>query len=190
MSHGSDRPECYISVDVETAGPIPSRYALLSIGACLVDRPEVGFYVELAPEFDAVRPGALEISGLSMEQLAADGTHPALAMQQFADWVESVTPAGEVPVFVGFNTPFDWMFVADYFERHLGQNPFGHSAVDMKAYYMGKTGSTWASTSMKYLSPLYLGGSRLSHNALGDARDQAALFRAIVADTGAPQTDS
>lgn len=190
MPQRSARPEFYISVDVETAGPIPSRFALLSIGACAVDHPEVGFYVELAPEFDAVAPGALEITGLSMEHLAAEGMHPELAMRQFAEWIEEVTPAGEVPVFVGFNTPFDWMFVADYFERHLGHNPFGHSAVDMKAYYMGKTGSTWASTSMKHLSPRYLGGSRLSHNALGDARDQAALFRAIVADTGSITDDS
>jgi ribonuclease T len=190
MPESTSRPEFYISVDVETAGPIPSRYALLSIGACPVDHPETGFYVELAPEFDAVREGALEITGLSMEQLAAEGEHPAVALQSFADWIAEVTPAGQTPVFVGFNTPFDWMFVADYFERHLGRNPFGHSALDMKAYFMGKNGSTWAETSMKNLSPRYLGGSRLSHNALGDARDQAALFRAIVADTGESATDS
>ncbi|MGX5681275.1 3'-5' exonuclease [Schumannella luteola] len=184
------RPEFLISVDVETAGPVPSRFALLSIGACPVDRPELGFYVELMPEHDAVVPGALEITGLSMEQLAEDGESPAAAMQQFADWIAEVTPEGEVPVFVGFNASFDWMFVADYFERHLGRNPFGHSALDIKAFFMGKTASTWESTSMKHLSPRYLGGSRLSHNALGDARDQAALFRAIVADTGAPSDDT
>lgn len=181
-------PECYISVDVETAGPIPSRYALLSIGACLVDQPEEGFYVELAPELDAVAPGALDITGLSMEQLAVEGEHPQLAMEKFAAWIALVTPAGEAPVFVGFNAPFDWMFVTDYFIRHLGGNPFGHSGLDIKAFYAGRTGSSWAATSMKYLSPLYLGGSRLSHNALGDARDQAALFRAIRADTGEHDT--
>lgn len=182
----SPAPECYISVDVETAGPIPSRYALLSIGACLVDRPEEGFYVELAPELDAVAPGALDITGLSMEQLAQEGEHPQLALERFAAWIDHVTPEGEVPVFVGFNAPFDWMFIADYSIRHLGANPFGHSGLDIKAFYAGRTGSSWARTSMKYLSPLYLGGARLSHNALGDARDQAALFRAILADTGEP----
>lgn len=191
MTHAgrSDAPEFLISVDVETAGSVPSRYSLLSIGACPVDRPEIGFYVELMPEHDAVSPGALEISGLSLEQLAQDGESPREAMRHFAEWVAEVTPEGAVPVFVGFNAPFDWMFVADYFERHLGSNPFGHSALDIKAYYMGKTGASWAQTSMKYLSPRYLGGSRLSHNALGDARDQAALFRAILADTGVPSDD-
>ena len=39
--------EAYISVDVETAGPNPGQYSLLSIGACLVFVPAKTFYVEL-----------------------------------------------------------------------------------------------------------------------------------------------
>ena len=40
-------------------------------------------------------------------------------------------------------------------------------------------------TSMRFLSPLYLGGVHLSHNALGDARDQAMIFRSIKAEVDA-----
>lgn len=177
-----DEPECYISVDVETAGPVPSLYSMLSIGACLVDDPDCGFYVEIAPEHEAVSPGALDVTGLTMEGLAATGETPATAMERFAQWVDDVTPAGQKPLFVGFNAPFDWMFVADYFHRHLGRNPFGHVALDVKAYYMGKFGTAFADSSMSLLSPRYLAGKPLSHNALDDARDQAELFRAIVAD--------
>ena len=65
-------------------------------------------------------------------------------MTRFAAWLESVTPPGARPVFVAFNAPFDWMFVNDYFHRFLGQNPFGHNALDMKAYYMGQSGGRWA----------------------------------------------
>ena len=61
-------------------------------------------------------------------------------MADFAAWVERVTPEGSLPVFVGFNAPFDWMFVNEYFHRHLGRNPFGHVAVDIKAYAMGRDG--------------------------------------------------
>ena len=46
MSQSEPRPEVFISIDVETAGSVPSRFALLSIGACLVDDPEQAFYVE------------------------------------------------------------------------------------------------------------------------------------------------
>jgi len=177
-----DQGECYISVDCETAGPVPSQYALLSIGACLVDDPECGFYIEIVPEHDAVTPGALEITGLTMAGLAASGVTPATAMERFAQWIDDVTPAGQTPIFVGFNAPFDWLFVADYFHRHLGRNPFGHVALDVKAYYMGKFGTSFAASSMSKLSPRYLAGVPLTHNALADARDQATLFRAIIAD--------
>ena len=39
MTNGYD---LFVSVDVETAGPIPGEYSLLAIGACLVDAPEKG----------------------------------------------------------------------------------------------------------------------------------------------------
>jgi DNA polymerase III epsilon subunit-like protein len=177
----SERPEVYVSVDIEAAGPTPGAYSMLAIGACLVDRPEEGFYVELKPESDDFVETALAVGGLSLEHLRAHGTDPAEAMQAFADWLAAVIPADSRVVFTAFNAPFDWMFVADYFQRHLGRNPFGTSALDVKAYYMGQAGVTWARTSMRYLSPLYLSGRQLTHNALADARDQAELFRALQA---------
>jgi ribonuclease T len=179
---GTTPTEVLVSVDVETAGPDPARHAMLSIGACLVDDPDGGIYLELEPssmEFDAE---ALAVSGLSLERLVVEGVGPAIAMRQLADWLAQNIPAGARPVFTAFNAPFDWMFVDAYFQRYVGRNPFGHSALDIKAYAMGMTGGTWASTSMRELSPKYLGGRPLSHHALGDARDQAELFRALLAE--------
>jgi DNA polymerase III epsilon subunit-like protein len=177
-----ERPETFISVDVETAGPTPADYSMLSIGACLVDDPATGFYAEIKPLTDAVVETSLAVSGLSMETLAQEGLEPHDAMRQFEEWIELVTPDGHVPVFVAFNAAFDWMFVDTYFHRFLKRNPFGHSALDMKAYYMGMAGGSWAGTSMRVLSPLYLAGRHLSHNALGDARDQADLFHQVMAE--------
>lgn len=174
--------ECFVSVDVETAGPTPARHSMLSLGACLVDDPEQGFYVELRPESTEVVPEALAVSGLSMADLAADGVPPAEAMAGLDRWLAEVVPDGHRPVLVAFNAPFDWMFVADCLERHLGRNPFGHSALDIKAFYMGMAGVSWARTSMHALAPVYLDGRPLTHNALADARDQAELFRRLLAD--------
>jgi DNA polymerase III epsilon subunit-like protein len=176
------RPETFISVDLEASGPIPAEYSILSIGACLVDDPDTAFYVELKPEHPAVNERALAISGLDMAVLARDGVDPSEALHRFAHWIDRVVPEGSAPVFVAFNAAFDWMFLEDAFQRHVGRNPFGHSALDVKAYYMGMAGATWAETSMRYLSPRYLGGRQLTHNALGDARDQAELFRAVLAE--------
>ena len=175
----------FISVDVETAGSEPESYSLLSIGACVAFCPEQTFYVELQPASLAARPEALAVSGLSMERLAIDGLPPKLAMERFAEWIRSVTPVDCRPVFVAFNAPFDWMFVNVYFHRYLGENPFGHSALDLKALYMGLTGAPWSETSMPYVASRYSGGRQLTHNALADARDQAELLRGMLEEARA-----
>jgi ribonuclease T len=181
-SSPAESHEVLISVDVEAAGPNPARFALLSIGACLVDDPDGGFYVELQPDSAEFEPEALAVSGLSLERLAQEGIGAATAMRQFEEWVAQNVSPGARPVFAAFNAPFDWMFVDTYFQRYLGRNPFGHSALDIKAYAMGMLGTSWAAVSMRELSPRYLDGRPLSHHAPGDARDQAELFRALLAE--------
>ncbi len=172
--------EYYISVDVETAGPFPGRYALLSIGACAVFQPDKTFYVELKPDREDNQPEALQISGLNLETLKHHGQPPNLAMRQFSDWLEAGTPAGKRPVFVAFNATFDWAFVNEYFHRYLGHNPFGHSALDMKAYYMGLRGVPWSDTGMDAVSKQLQDRKVLSHHALQDALDQAVLFKLML----------
>lgn len=179
MSAISDR---FFSVDIETAGPHPGGYALLSIGACLVHDPSRTFYVELQPDRQAAVPEALAISKLSLSRLAEHGMAPTEAMTQFAAFTLVETPRGGRPVFVAFNAPFDWMFVAEYFHRYLGRNPFGHSALDMKALYMGLTGSPWAATSLRHVAERYGRRLELTHHALADAVDQAALFHEMLAE--------
>ncbi len=172
--------ENYISVDVETAGPIPGKNALLSIGACLVSEPSISFYIELQPDKDEVEKESMAIHGLSIESLKITGKPPAEAMQIFTDWIKKVTAKGQQPVFVALNAPFDWMFVNDYFHRYLGYNPFGHSALDIKAYFMGQTGVDWGQTSFRYMSNHFLEERHRTHNALADAQDQAEIFRRIL----------
>jgi DNA polymerase III epsilon subunit-like protein len=177
--------ERYISVDVETAGPNPSQYSLLSIGACLVTDPQRTFYVELQPVNDDATPDALAVSGLSLEQLAEHGLPPAEAMIRFEAWLAAEVPADQQPILVAFNAPFDWMFVNDYFHRFLGRNPFGYTALDLKALYMGLTGADWPETTMRYVAARYLSGRQLTHHALRDAQDQAELFQKMLTEAAA-----
>lgn len=171
----------YVSVDVETAGPAPSLHSLLAIGACVVDQPERTFYAELQPVTLAADPEALAVSGLSLQRLAREGEPPATAMGRFAEWADQCG-GGARPVFVALNAPFDWMFVADYFHRFVGRNPFGHSAIDMKALYMGVSGAPWRETSLRHMAHRYGLDSELPHHALHDAILQAAVFRTILAE--------
>ena len=175
----SSNQEVFISVDVETAGPNPSQYSLLSIGACLVSDPAQRFYVELQPVNDAITAEAMDVSQMGLEDLKQRGQPPVEAMKRFAAWVEEVAAEGR-PVFVAFNAAFDWMFVADYFHRYLGKNPFGHKALDIKAYFMGLRGIGWEATGFEAISKHYQIEQRLNHNALEDAVMQAALFRRML----------
>jgi len=181
MNNTSPSSAVYISVDVETAGPNPSAYSLLTIGACTVYGPNSTFYVELKPETMRALPEALAISRLSMERLAKRGKPPKQAIQQFEQWVKEQTFENQRPIFVAFNAPFDWMFVNDYFHRFLGYNPFGHSALDVKSYYMGLAGVSWQETAMSYVIAQYLEDRQLTHHALRDAMDQAEIFRMMLA---------
>jgi len=174
--------ELYISVDAETAGPTPSLYSLLSIGACTVFDPSDTFYIEIQPVNDAYIPEALEVSQLSLDELQENGLSPRVAMERVSDWITLVTPQDSQPVFVAFNAPFDWMFINDYFHRFLGYNPFGHKALDIKALYMGLHGISWKETGMDSISQRYLGEHHLTHHALQDALDQAEIFRSIVGE--------
>jgi len=170
----------FISVDIETAGPNPSDYPLLAIGACLVDQPDISFYVEMQPDREKVEPSALAISGLILDRLRQEGKAPPEALQAFETWVLEQIPKGGQAVFVAFNASFDWMFVADYFHRYLGRNPFGYLALDIKALFMGKFGVPWDLTGMDAVTRELGLKIRLSHNALKDARDQARIFNTIL----------
>lgn len=171
------KQEVFISVDVETAGPIPGEFSMLTLGACCVDDPSRRFSCSIKPINDNFVSEALEVTGLSLETLAKEGLAPDIAMQEFGAWVGSQCTKGELPVFVGLNAPFDWSFVNYYFHRFTGANPFGFTALDIKALYMGATGSTWqdtrSSAMARRLNPTLQG----DHDALHDALYQAELFR-------------
>ena len=181
--------EFYISVDVEAAGPNPSQYSLLTIGACtLADRPQT-FYIELKPVNDKMTSEAFAVHRLDLKRLAERGQPPQRALEEFEAWLKSETPEGQRPIFLAFNASFDWMFINDYFHRFLGHNPFGHAAVDIKAFYMGLTGAPWDETTMRHVSDRYLGRKELTHHALRDAMDQADIFRRMLEEARAKQPE-
>jgi DNA polymerase III epsilon subunit-like protein len=172
----------YIIVDVEAAGPAPPTYALLSIGACTLAQPRSTFYIELQPDTLDVRAESLQVSGLSISELAANGTPPKAAMQAFADWAMQAVPKDAQPIFTAFNAPFDWMYTAYYFERYLGRNPFGHKALDIKALAMGHAALPWLATAHIELAERYGLPTELPHNALEDALIGADLLDALLLD--------
>ena len=174
--------ELYVSVDVETSGPVPGIYSLLSIGACVVSEPAQSIYLELQPDGLQHDPEAVAVTGLDLTKLENEGLAPQTAMLKLEQWLDKLCSADQKVVFVGLNAPFDWSFINYYFHKYSGANPFGFTALDMKAYYMGVTGCRWKETKSSQMTARLKPQSAPNHNALDDARFQAELFALMLAE--------
>jgi len=173
------KSEFFISVDVETSGSIPGEFSILEIGACAVDDDSLQFSCELRPINENFEVEALAAIGRTpddFESSLRDGVKPVEALRRFRSWAEGLAGDRKL-VFVGLNASFDWMFVNWYFIKFLGHNPFGFSALDIKAYYMGATGCIWDATRSSQMHKTLSPRSNPTHKGVGDAIYQAELFR-------------
>lgn len=114
-------------VDVESDGPIPYDYSMVSFGAVRVDPLlDTTFYGKTRPISDKWDPEALAISGHTREEhLTFDD--PLEVMLRFNEWVET-TRENSRPIFVSDNNGYDWSWINWYFHHFIGKNPFGHSS--------------------------------------------------------------
>jgi DNA polymerase III epsilon subunit-like protein len=171
--------EIYISVDIESAGPIPATYSMLSLGACVVGNLDQNFYAELKPINKAFVADAIKVSGFDLTELERSGRHPTEVMTDFRKWVFMVSE-GRKPIFVGFNGSYDWQFINWYFVTFCGENPFGFGGVDIKSYYMGLAGIKWSKTTSSQLPDQFKPDVPQTHNALDDAKAQASIFSKML----------
>ncbi len=154
--------EIYISVDIEASGPIPGKYSMLSLGACVVGRAEETFYIEIEPISSTFVPEAMSVIGKSLDYYYQSGVKPQESMRNFAEWIKQVSKDA-IPVFVGFNAPFDWSFVNWYFHNFVGENPFGIGGLDIKSYYAGISGCDWEDTRSSRIPDKYGFDRRFGH---------------------------
>jgi len=173
------KEEIYFSIDVESSGPIPGKYSMLSFGGCVVGKPKESFYAELKPISREFVPDALKVSGFDLNVLEKEGQNPETAMRDFSDWILKVAK-GRRPVFVGFNGAYDWQFINWYFQSFTGGNPFGFGGIDIKSYFMGLTGKNWSESTSSQLPEEFQPDVRQTHNALDDARAQASIFSKLL----------
>jgi DNA polymerase III epsilon subunit-like protein len=120
------------------------------------------------------------VAGFDLDDLAVRGTDPAEAMAAFDAWIARQAAGGQRPVFVAYPVAFDWMFVAYYFHRFLGRNPFGYAGLDVKSFYLGLTLGHIDAGGAE-LEPPLAGALALTHNALEDAVAQSRLFAQLLA---------
>ena len=194
-SAGARAADIYFSVDVETDGPIPGPYSMLSFAMVAAGRmdgssytppasDEDPFYIELKPISDRFEEAALAVNGFDRDRLAREGTDPAEAMRMAADWLRARCAGGE-PVLVAYPLGFDWSWVHWYFVRFLGTSPFKHSrAFDLKTAVAVSEGISISRAGRSRLPTSLSSDHAHTHHAADDAIAQAEIFSKLMVSLG------
>ena len=142
--------DVYFSADVETDGPIPGPFSMLSFALVYAGRfdgekfekprsLDQATYWELKPISDQYEQEALQINGLDRERLSREGGEPETVMTDAAKWVNAIAGKGR-PVLVAYPLSFDWTWLYWYFTRYSCEgSPFSYSSCfDLKTAFAVK----------------------------------------------------
>jgi len=165
----------YIMVDIESDGPIPGDYSMISFGAVLVnDTLTETFYGKLKPISEKFDPEALAVSGHSREEVMLFDD-PEKVMTDFALWIKNVCK--DRPIFISDNNGFDWMFICWYFHHFTGNNPFGFSSQNLGSLYKGIEKDTFKT--FKHLRK-----TKHTHHPVDDAKGNAEALITMKKEYG------
>jgi hypothetical protein len=183
-----EKVDVYFSADVETDGPIPGPFSMLSFAMVYAGRfdgarferaqlYEQTFYRELRPISQAFETEALQVNGLDRDRLCREGELPERAMTDASDWIRSIAGSGR-PVLVAYPLSFDWSWLYWYFVRFSENgSPFNHSSCfDMKTAFAIKAHLPITAAGRSQLTPELRSTRAHTHHALDDAIEQAEIF--------------
>ncbi len=160
-----------IVVDVESDGPSPGHYSMVSFGAIVVE-PSLSrtFFGKVRPISERFLPEALAVCGVTRdEHLRHD--EPGVVMAAFEAWVKASSKGR--PVFCSDNLAFDWQFINWYFHETLGHNPFGWSGRRIGDLYCGMVKDGYATWK-------HLRKTAHTHHPVDDARGNAEALLAMI----------
>lgn len=175
--------ELFFSADVETDGPIPGAYSMLSFGVVALTKEgkELGSFsanLETAPGAEQ-DPDTMNWWATQPEAWKAcreDLQSPAEAMTKFVKWVEEICGNKYMPVMVCMPAGFDFMFMYWYMKRFAGHSPFSFSCVDMRTYVMASRKVGYKKTSKRFWPSRWFPELSHTHVAVEDAREQGLTF--------------
>lgn len=178
--------DLYFSVDVETDGPIPGPYSLLSFAIVTVAKydgqtfsrvPRESFTASLRPISTMFEADALRVNKIDRDRLITEGDEPADAMTRAARWIAE-RAEGLQPIFVAYPLGFDWIWLYWYFVRYSAAGlPFKHSAgFDIKTAFAIKAKLPVSCAGRATMPDTLRGLEPHTHDALDDAVKQGEIF--------------
>lgn len=163
----------WIIVDVESDGPCPGLFNMVSVGAVVLDRKlDKTFYGRFSPLTAHYQIEALDVNKITRaEHLTYP--HPEKTIKEFYNWVVEVCGNEASPIFVSDNIAFDWQWVNYYFHMIVGDNPFGFSGRRIGDLFGGMKMDV--KTGWKHLRKTVH-----SHHPVDDARGNAEALLAMI----------
>lgn len=170
--------EQHIVLDVESDGPCPGLYNMISLGLVCVGDPAQSYLGEVAPILQSAGvQQAREVVGISYEtQLSY--RDPEIVMKEAVAWVGATTE-GKRAVFWSDNPAFDWQFWNFYCHKYVGQNPGGFSARRIGDLDAGRRGEPLNTSAFKKRRE-----TAHTHNPVDDARGNAEALRWVLEQMG------
>lgn len=145
-----------VFVDCESAGPCPATGHLTEFGA-------------------VTYPGRRKFHGVLRTRDGREVLNSEFhVFKEFAGWLQVNAPGR--PLLVSDNPAFDWQWINDGFHRHLGFNPFGHSARRVGDFYAGLVGDFREASRWKRLRV-----TKHDHNPVHDALGNLEAFERMLA---------
>lgn len=179
-SNTEKKQEIYVATDVESDGPIPGEYSMLSFGsaAYLPDKTLLGSFkanLNCLPNAseDSDTINWWNTKKFAWEACRKDSRDPAEVMKEYVKWLKSLPGK---PVFVGYAVTFDYMFMCWYLYKFTGENPFFHYAIDIKSYAMGMLKVDLRETSKRLLPQRWFESMTRVHIPFLDAQGHGVLF--------------
>jgi DNA polymerase III alpha subunit (gram-positive type) len=178
--------EIYVSTDIETDGPSPGHYSLLSFGSVAfhLDRTILGTFernLELLPgaKQDSATMEWWQTQPEAWQVCRSSTVPPKTAMRDYCAWLKALSG---VPVCVAHPVGFDYSFISWYLHEFAGENPFFPAGLDMASYAMAVLDQPFTQSHRPYLPQEWIDTSvPHSHKALEDAHGHALLFCNMVA---------
>jgi hypothetical protein len=173
-------PEIYVSTDVESDGPIPGPYSMLSLAsaAYTINKELLSVFtanLETLPDATA-HPKTMQWWATQPEAWKTCRTNlepPDKVMRRYLTWLKELPGK---PVFVAYPAGFDFLFTYWYLIRFTGESPFSHAALDIKSYAMAILKTDYRETTKRKMPRSWFDELPHTHVALDDAVEQGALF--------------
>ena len=175
-----NKPEIYVSTDVEADGPIPGPHSMLSFGSAAFS-PEGKLIDTFSANLELLdgaegHPSTMKwwkTQPEAWEACRKDLEDPAQAMANYEKWLKALPGK---PVFVGYPVCYDFMFVYWYLMKFRDYSPFSHSGLDMKTYAFSMLKKGYRKSTKRYMPKKWIPKSKHTHVALDDAVEQGELF--------------